>query len=295
VSRSAPHPRVVIVDGVPTSALVAESPDPRAVVVALHGGATTSAYFDCPGRPRLSLLRTGAALGFTVVALDRPGYGASAPYPEAMRAPEQRVDLAYGAVEKIVGSNPVGAGLFVMAHSMGCELAIRMATDARGGDLLGLEVAGTGRRYQSKAADVLKDAHLNHRPPGLRDLLWQPARLYPPELLGAGLSSGGSEYEAAVVKTWAIQDFPALAGQVRVPVEFSAGDHENVWESSPAALADIAAMFTASPRVVANQQADSGHNLSVGLSAAAYHLKVFSFIEECVVARQSAGAELEAG
>ncbi len=73
----APLPRVVIVDGVPMSALIAEAPTPRAVIVAIHGGGTTAIYFDCPGHPSSSLLRTGAAAGFTVVALDRPGYGSS--------------------------------------------------------------------------------------------------------------------------------------------------------------------------------------------------------------------------
>ena len=42
----APLPRVVIVDGVPMSAMVAEAPEPRAVIVAIHGGGTTAIYFD---------------------------------------------------------------------------------------------------------------------------------------------------------------------------------------------------------------------------------------------------------
>ena len=104
---------VVIVDGVPMSALVAEAPDPRAVIVAIHGGGTTAIYFDCPGHPESSLLRTGAAHGFTVVALDRPGYGSSAPYPEAMAHPEQRVRLRTAAVDRILGERPRGAGLFL--------------------------------------------------------------------------------------------------------------------------------------------------------------------------------------
>ena len=64
-----------------------------------------------------------------MVALDRPGYGSSAPYPDAMERPEQRVALAYGAVDKILGSTPRGAGLFLLGHSAGCELAVRMAVD----------------------------------------------------------------------------------------------------------------------------------------------------------------------
>ena len=74
-----PRPRVVLVDGVPMSGIVSFAEDPKAVVVAPHGGASTAAYFDCPGHPDLSLLRTGAAQGYTMVALDRPGYGSSAP------------------------------------------------------------------------------------------------------------------------------------------------------------------------------------------------------------------------
>ena len=136
MNRAAVRPSVAIVDGVPMSALVAEAINtevPKAVIVALHGGGTTSVYFNCPGHPSLPLLRTGAAAGFTVVALDRPGYGSSGPYPEAMGRPEQRVNLAYGAVDRILGqgprASPRGAGLFVMGHSAGCELAMRMGTD----------------------------------------------------------------------------------------------------------------------------------------------------------------------
>ena len=295
---AAPPPRVVLVDGVPMSALVSEAPDPRAVVVAFHGGASTAAYFDCPGHPRLSLLRAGATLGFTVVALDRPGYGASAPYPDAMQHPEQRVALAYGAVDKILGDKPRGAGLFLLAHSAGCELAVRMTADERAQDagVLGLELAGTGLQYAEAASDILKTATATQRPAGLRDLLWQPAHLYPAEVLsGITNSSTGALYEAAMVKDWPRQDFPALAAQAGVPVEFSVAEHERVWRSDPGELAKIAAMFTASPRFVINEQIGAGHNLSLSVNAAAYHMKVLSFVEECVVAQENATAKLEAG
>jgi pimeloyl-ACP methyl ester carboxylesterase len=293
-----PRPRVVLVDGVPMSALVAEAPEPRAVVVAFHGGASTAAYFDCPGHPRLSLLRAGAGLGYTVIALDRPGYGASAPYPDAMQDPEQRIALAYGTVDKILGSSPRGAGLFLLAHSAGCELAVRMAVDERAehAGLLGLELAGTGLQYADDANEILKTATATTRPVGLRELLWQPANLYPAEVLsGITNSSTGALYEAEMTKDWPRQDFPALAGEVRVPVQFSVAEHERVWKSDPKALAEITAMFTGSPCFVINEQVRAGHNLSLSVSAAAYHLKVLSFVEDCVVARESATTKLEAG
>jgi pimeloyl-ACP methyl ester carboxylesterase len=280
---------VVTVGDIPMSALVFEAPDPRAVIVALHGGATTSTYFDHPDLPRSSLPRTGSALGFTVIALDRPGYGASAPHADRITAPAQRVDLAYAAIEKLVPAQ--GAGVFLLAHSIGCELALRMAADERGKALLGLELAGTGRRHHPTALTFMngwrRDPVAPKRPPGLSKLLWQPASLYPAAAVGgARMSSRSPHYEATVVDGWAPRDFADLAAQVRVPVQFTLGDHEPVWESGPAALNDIAGMFTASPRVTVTEQFDAGHNLSLGRTAMAYHLKVLSFVEECVLARE---------
>lgn len=288
MGNAIPHPRVVMVDGVPMSALVAEASDPRAVIVALHGGATTSAYFDCPGHPELSLLRAGAANGYTVIGLDRPGYGASAAYPDAMAHPDQRVALVFGAAHRIAGP---GAP-FVLGHSLGCELTLRMAACA---DVLGISLAGTGRRYQAAAQEILKNAATDHRPAGLRDLLWEPARLYPADVIGTGLSSAGASYEADVIKTWSAQDFPELAAKITSPVQFLAGDHERVWESDATALADISAMFGSAPRVDVGELAESGHNLSVGLTAGRYHRRVLSFVEDCVATRGRTDMEVETG
>lgn len=292
-----PQPRLVIVDGVPMSALVAEAPDPRAVIVAIHGGGTTALYFDCPGHPESSLLRAGAAHGYTVVALDRPGYGSSAPYPEAVARPEQRVALAYGAVDRVLGERPRGAGLFLMAHSGGCELAMRMAADEQRTDVLGMELAGTGRHYHPAAREILKAATRDHRPAGLRELLWHPAELYPPEVLGgATVYPGAPPYEDQMVSNWARQDFPALAPTVRVPVQFSIAEHEKVWQSDPRAQAEIASLFSGAPRFQINEQSEAGHNISLGHTAAVYHSTVLSFADECVNAQtRSKQSGLEAG
>jgi pimeloyl-ACP methyl ester carboxylesterase len=293
MNAPAPRPRLVIVDGVPMSALVAEPEhpgDPTAVIVAIHGGGTTAVYFDCPGHPSFSLLRAGASRGFTVVALDRPGYGSSAPYPEAMTRPEQRVQLAYGAVDRILGlgpqARPRGAGLFLMGHSGGCELAMRMAADERGADLLGIELAGTGRHYHPAAREMLKTATRERRPSGLRELLWHPERLYPPELLtGVTVSPTAPAYEDQMVSDWARQTFPALAPAVRVPVHFSIAEYEKVWQTDASAMTEITALFSAAPRFTVHRQPEAGHNISLGHTAADYHSTVFSFAEECVVAR----------
>ena len=275
-----PRPRVVLVDAVPMSALVAAVPNPRAVIVAIHGGATSSAYFDCPGHPELSLLQAAAAQGFTAIALDRPGYGSSAVYASEFGDPTRRVAAALGAVDKILADGDRGAGLFLVGHSAGCELALRMATAST--DVVGIELAGTGLRYSEPAKGIISEATLTSRPAGLRDLLWQPTELYPREVLTGALSAPGVAYEGEVTAHWARRDFPEIAARVRVPIRFSVADHERVWESSPDALTAVTALFTASPYVALNTVADSGHNLSVGLAAGQYHRTVLGFIEQCI-------------
>ena len=189
------------------SALVASAPEPKAVIVAVHGGATSAAYFDCPGHPELSLLCAAAAGGYTAIALDRPGYGASAFYHDDMTEADRRVGFALGAVDKILGESSRGAGLFLLAHSAGCELGLLMAVDERADGVLGVELSGTGLRYADEAKAVISRATATSRPAGLRDLLWQPTDLYPPEVLTSGLSAPGAPYEADVTANWPRRDF----------------------------------------------------------------------------------------
>lgn len=167
-----PVARTLEVDGVPISALLAAVPDPRAVIVALHGGSTTAAYFDCPGHPRLSLLRLAPKLGYTVLALDRPGYGASNPNAKVLTDIAQVVDLIYAAIDRHLEDIPRGAGLFLMAHSAGCPHAVRVAADERGARLLGLELSGTGNEHHPEGARVLDTGQNRADPDAIRRLLW---------------------------------------------------------------------------------------------------------------------------
>jgi pimeloyl-ACP methyl ester carboxylesterase len=284
-----PLARTLDVDGVPISALLAAVPDPRAVIVALHGGSTTAAYFDCPGHPRLSLLRLAPRLGYSVLALDRPGYGASNPNAKSLTDLGQIVDLIYAAVDRHLESVPRGAGLFLMAHSAGCPHAVRVAADERGRELLGLELSGTGNEHHPAGAAVLDTGRHRADPDAIRRLLWQPARLYPPDMVGgASIAAPTPAHEGRSVRNWPGRDFPETAARVRIPVHFTAAEYERVWRHDAPALAEIESLFSAAPRVRAEEFPDSGHNLSLGHTATAYHLRVLAFAEECVVARENA-------
>jgi len=275
---------VADVHGIPASALVAEAARPRAVIVALHGGATTSTYFDHPGHPRLSLLRTAAMAGFTVVALDRPGYGSSAGHEERLREPERRTDFAFAAVDTFLKERDRGLGVFLWAHSAGCELAVRMASDPRGGDLLGVELAGMGRTHHPKVLAAMEEWRRDpgRTRPNLRRALWDPPHAYPPDVYGGrGIGAGSPSYEGRR-EGWQ-DEFERLAGRVTVPVHITLAEYEQVWMNGPQGLADLASMFTGTPRLVLHEQAGAGHNTSVSRTALAYHLHVLAFVEECAL------------
>ncbi|GAA3901120.1 hypothetical protein GCM10023084_61990 [Streptomyces lacrimifluminis] len=63
-----------------------------------------------------------------------------------------------------------------------------------------------------------------------------------------------------------------------------------MWNSGPSTLAGITLPVIALSRVAVREQAGGGNNLSIGLTSMAYHLKVLSSVEECVLAREGAVA-----
>src|SRR5690242_7029826 len=84
---------------------------PRGTLVALHGGGMNASYFHGSAAPELSLLRLGASLGWNVLALDRPGYGASASLPERDGRLSVQTEIVYSALDTFTSQQDVGRGI----------------------------------------------------------------------------------------------------------------------------------------------------------------------------------------
>ncbi len=277
------------VRGTPVSVLVAHADRPRAVVFALHGGASGKEYFDHPLEPSLSLLRLAPALGITVVAPDRPGYvpGDGA----AEMPPEQRTDLLFAVLDTVLGDRDRGAGVLVLAHSMGCISGIRMAADERGRDLLGLDFSGTGLRWAPAVheATAAGDGRLGGS--DLGRLIWGHEELYPPGSRRAVRPAvQGPASEGTDIAGWG-EELPRLAARVRVPTRYVLAEHEAWWSGGPRALAEVSALFTAAPVVETAIEAGAGHNTSLGWTARAHHLGVLAHVERCLARRAAGGAQ----
>ncbi|WOT32728.1 alpha/beta hydrolase [Streptomyces coeruleorubidus] len=278
------RPVSVEADGVTLSGLVsvpAEGPA-RAVIVALHGGGMNAGYFDGQAHPDVSLLAVGARLGYTVLALDRPGYGASAGcFPRGQTLTAQAATVR-AAVAAFVARHAPGAGTVLLGHSFGAKVAFAIAADSAVRDLLGVDVSGCGRRLAVKLPLAGREAER-----GLRRLNWGPLGLYPVETFQVSRTvvAPMPEHEVGTVESWARQSLVILP-RVRVPVRLTFAEHEAWWHHDDDAIADLTAGLSAAPRIVVDRLPHAGHNISLGWTARAYHLKALAFVEECLAHAQ---------
>ena len=240
------------------SGLLAEpETPPRALVLALHGGGMTAAYFHGRAHPDLSLLRLGRSLGFTVLALDRPGYGrSSASLPRGQLLSDQ-ADTVYRALDDFAARYAAGAGVFVVGHSYGLKLGLFLAAHPRGKELLGLDGSGSAYRYYPAldpataetelTADGSVAAYASRSP---RELFWGSESLYPPGTFTSGMRpiAAVPEIESDESARWP-ELLPGVAAEVRVPFQFSVAEHEQWWQVTDADLAEYQALFTAAPQL----------------------------------------------
>jgi pimeloyl-ACP methyl ester carboxylesterase len=286
----------VLRDGsVELSGLLAEpETPPRALVLALHGGGMTAAYFHGRAHPDLSLISLGCSLGFTVLALDRPGYGRSSELLPRGQLLSEQADTVYGALDEFAAGHATGAGVFVVGHSYGLKLGLFLAAHPRGKELLGVDGSGSAYRYQPAldpgvaetelTADGSVAAHASRSP---RELFWGSESLYPPGTFTPGMRPIASVPELETYESALWPDLlPGVAAEVRVPFQFSVAEHEQWWQVTDAHLAEYQALFIATPRMVVRRQPAAGHNISLGWAARSYHLNALAFAEQCLLRRR---------
>ncbi|MEB8337515.1 alpha/beta hydrolase family protein [Streptomyces endophyticus] len=277
----------------PLSALLAEPSGgpPRAAVVALHGGGMRAGYFDSTAHPDLSLLTLGARLGYTVLALDRPGYGRSAErFPDGRSLDEQAVSVR-SAIAAFAAERATGAGVLLLGHSYGGKLALSVVAAPAPDPVLAVDVSGCGRR---PAAD-LNDSAGGTRGLRGRHLNWGPSRLYPPGAVGssARIVTPMPPREVEGVADWERRS-EELLPRIRVPVRLTFAEYEAWWRHTDEDLADLRERLAGAPRVVLDRLPGAGHNISLGLAARTYHLRALAFLEESLRMRELSGPSVGA-
>ncbi|WP_405786648.1 alpha/beta hydrolase [Streptomyces sp. NBC_00029] len=264
--------------GITLSALLALPKDravPRSTILAIHGRGMRAAYWN-------SFAPLATALGHAVLAVDRPGYGDSADLlPDGQSLAEQAETL-HAALKEHTAAHDTGAGIFLLGHSDGGKVALHTAAADGGTPLIGLDASGVGHHYNPEAL---------HFPStlggGATKLNWGPLNLYPRGTFQASrtLLSPTPPRESAETLRWPAQ-YEELAPRVRIPVRLTFAQHEAWWHLDAPTLTAMTSRLTAAPSVTVDHLPASGHNISLGHTAHAYHLRVLTFLEDCLLAAQ---------
>ncbi|HEV2663140.1 MAG TPA: alpha/beta fold hydrolase [Ktedonobacteraceae bacterium] len=267
--------------------LPAANGQPRALLVAVHGGTYTSKYFDTASS---SLFELCASLGYSILALDRPGYGAAVSVPPEQLSFDDQVLVLRQALEKIWNDyGQQSAGMFLIGHSIGGMISLLLAAEKPHERLLGVNMTGAGALYNEQTkvafASLVSDA-----PTVMMDIaikiqaMYGPSWSYPEEQARYDPERDvpTAAVELAEAQTWGAR-LPQVAAKVRVPVQFIVPEYDHIWRGDPEALSHVAEMFTSAPFVDVGGQRLAGHSAELHTLARAFYMKILAFVEECIV------------
>ena len=237
------------------------------LLLLLHGGGVDAEYF----RPTVEL---AAAHGFAAIALNRPGYAGTEPARFARQA--EIVDAAMEDLWTQRGDRRPGA--LVFGHSIGAAVTVNLAARKPSWPLLGISLTGI-----SASAPPFLVRVWEALPPADR-IAFAPEASGTIQLASAASSTGPGTPSADLVEVatrWP-QDFPLVAAEVTVPVQYAVGERDKLWVVDETTAADVAALFAIAPYVDAQVLPGVGHAIEhEEVLGRSHQLRQLSFALRC--------------
>ncbi len=267
---------------------VAAPGDDLPLIVAIHGGGYSSAYFDLPG---FSLVERATALGIPIVAVDRPGYVGStgfAPADATIANNAERLDQVIGELWRRFGGGT--RGVFLIGHSIGGAITVSIAARQPSWPLLGIAVSGVGLLTPPESGEqwaALPDIPMIEMPPALKDhVMFGPDWTFAPDAPARGHAADAPCPRAELIGITSIWHgvVRELAAQVLVPVHYRQGEFDRLWITGPEQAAGFGAAFTNAPRVDAAPYDRAGHCIDFHRLGQAFQLEQLAFALNCCVA-----------
>ncbi len=260
---------------------------PRGVIVALHGSGYTGRYWDCPHDPTASLLRLGQMLGYRVVAIDRPGYGINLGNPIGCASLDEQADVL-GELIAAVHAESAPAPMFLIGHSLGSLLAVRLAAREASAIVAGIDVVGLPVQWRGDVISAL-EALLSGATTTLVSADSRLAMYFgPPWSYDARVLEIESTFSQRIPLEEMRESLASaemlceLAPLIRVPVQYTVAEFEGSIAGGREALIRGRALLAGAPRLEARIQANAGHNVSLHKVGRAYHLRALTFFDEIV-------------
>ena len=272
------------------------------LVVAVHGGSYNADYFDLDDNH--TVRHFAQALGIPVIAINRPHYGSSKlpPTPEGTTFMKQTATYMHRTILpflwKAHASSLGVSSIFLFAHSIGGGIAVITASlhasdgPAAAYPLCGLSISGVGSNVRLLPMDIFqKDP---------QDLIGIPVR-FPNDQKDILMLGSPSLYDPAVLHhTERLQHeayaeeiydiniswrgyWKEYAADVKVPVLYSLGEHDALWNSTDQDVKDFAAGFVNASTVESRRVLSAPHNIDHSLQGPGFLLRTLGFAVECAV------------
>jgi pimeloyl-ACP methyl ester carboxylesterase len=263
---------------------------PKAMIVALHGEGHRAQYWHCQNPPEASLLTLGPRLGYEVLALDRPGYGACYDISLSEQSAVEQSRVLLKAIHHWRGRRP-NLPVFLVGHSSGGIVALTMASGAAKHIVAGVDVSGVPLRYSPEMLEVLHcakeridETHYSAAPRDLiREMFFGPNDTFEIKALEKCAQSSaplpiGELFDAVNCP----RDLPPRMLEIVAPVQITIPEFERSSVGGVEMLDYARAQLGSSAMVSTVLQKASAHNISMHLVARAYHLRALAFFDECL-------------
>ncbi|WP_158010616.1 alpha/beta fold hydrolase [Tardibacter chloracetimidivorans] len=255
------------------------------MIVALHGGAHSSAYFDIKG---FSLLERAAALGILAIALDRPGYGDSEFRDEAELSHSANAAILDAAIGQILAKlGQRNRGVVLIGHSIGGAIALMIAGGKPAWPLLGVAVSGVGLRPHDEDIEAWQAL-----PPDL--FIDLPVALRNIKMFGEGgtYSEEGQRSIALasvpaprqelidIVMSWP-SAAPDILTRIDAPIHYRQGEADALWTVNDQEIRRFAQACKSAAMIDACLLKNSGHAIDFHDLGPEFQLEQLAFALKC--------------
>ncbi|WP_256354370.1 MULTISPECIES: alpha/beta fold hydrolase [unclassified Variovorax] len=271
---------------IPAGTLPSNTP----LVIAIHGGTYTSAYFDVPGA---SLFDQAAANGIPIIAPDRPGYVDSPILPPAEGTVRGQARALTAALRDAWQRYGAGTrGIVLIGHSIGgaiaCTMAEMIASEPDGLPLIGLAISGVCMHTPPEHKPMwesLPDIPIIALPDeGKAQFMFGPEGSYDPAMPGTSTGFAGAGAPKAelvdIVSTWSA-NAPATLGSITVPVHYRQAEVDRLWICGQGEVDSFAQALSKSSRVDAAMVHGTGHCMDFHHIGRALQLQQLAFALQC--------------
>lgn len=263
------------------------------LVIALHGGTYTSAYFDIAG---YSLMDRAAAEGIPIIAIDRPGYLGSTPVQASDSIILTNAEVLDQVIDELWEAHGAGtAGVFLIGHSIGGAVVTALAAQDHAWPLLGMAVSGCLLKVATESRDAFNATPevltLDLPVPMKNSVMFGPDWTFASDMPEASYPSNAPVPRAELIdinNTW-VERVHEVNAQVTVPVHVRHAEFDHLWITDAEQVRNYGASFSASSRVDAQLLPSTGHCIDFHRPSAGFQLSQLGFALECSV-REAVGS-----